>query len=520
MRTYTITDPSGKVHTIDGPEGATREQVIAKIKERLSTSAPKTDPYTETAQKQSTFENLAAGAGGAIHGMYLGAKQMLGKATPEELEDHRKAMAGLRSTTSGKVGEFGGSVLAGAVPGLLAGPAAATYAGAAAIGGGLGALQPTEGDESRLNNAALGAVGGVAGNALARGVSKVLNPIKTIPNSGRDEGIAAAQRLGIGDQLTPGQKTGNLALQQIEATLSRTPGASGRFDAVRDTHQSALNRGAAKAIGEDADELSEAVISRASERISKQFNELSSKSDLQLDDGFIKLVDKLKSNNDMLGPFRNPQIDSLIEKGAALAQMKNIPGNVYQTIRSELTSNADDAFRAGNSSAGRALKDIRDALDESAKKGLSEVDQKAWDVSRKEYANLMTLLKGKTIKGGNVDQNLINNAMIKYNNKLYKSGALNGPMNDIGKYAEAFKTTVPNSGTPERTFMQNMMFGNPLTGLPTAALANVYQRAYMSQPMQKYLTNGITKLTPAMERMLLLSGGLGGSALGANANNQ
>ena len=93
-------------------------------------------------------------------------------------------------------------------------------------------------------------------------------------------------------------------------------------------------------------------------------------------------------------------------------------------------------------------------------------------------------------------------------------------MNDIGKYAEAFKTTVPNSGTPERTFMQNMMFGNPLTGLPTAALANVYQRAYMSQPMQKYLTNGITKLTPAMERMLLLSGGLGGAALGANANNQ
>lgn len=517
MRTYTITDPSGKVHTIDGPEGATREQVIAKIQERLA-AAPKEDPYTATAQKQSGLENALAGAGGAIHGLYLGAKQMLGKATPEEIEDHRRAMEGLRSTTAGKVGEFGGNVAAGAIPGLLAAPVAATYAGSAAIGAGLGALQPTQGDESRLNNAALGAFGGAAGNAIGRGISRVIQPIPRMANSGRDKGIAAAQRLGIGDQLTPGQKTGNLALQQVEAVLSRTPGAAGRFDIIKDTHQAALNRAAAKSIGEDAIDLSGDVIARASDRISKQFNDLSAKSDLQLDEDFMKLVNKLKSNNDMLGPFRNPQIDSLIDKGAALAQMKNIPGNVYQTIRSELTSNADDAFRSGNSSAGRALKDIRDALDDSAKKGLSEVDQKAWDVTRKEYANLMTLLKGKTIKGGNVDQNLINNAMIKYNNKLYKSDLLEGELNDIGKYAEAFKTTVPNSGTPERTFMQNMMFGNPLTGIPTAMLANAYSRAYLARPTQAYLTSGLANLPPSVQRMLLLSGGLGGAALGSNAN--
>lgn len=517
MRTYTITDPSGKVHTIDGPEGATREQVIAKIQERLA-AAPKEDPYTATAQKQSGLENALAGAGGAIHGLYLGAKQMLGKATPEEIEDHRRAMEGLRSTTAGKVGEFGGNVAAGAIPGLLAAPVAATYAGSAAIGAGLGALQPTQGDESRLNNAALGAFGGAAGNAIGRGISRVIQPIPRMANSGRDKGIAAAQRLGIGDQLTPGQKTGNLALQQVEAVLSRTPGAAGRFDIIKDTHQAALNRAAAKSIGEDAIDLSGDVIARASDRISKQFNDLSAKSDLQLDEDFMKLVNKLKSNNDMLGPFRNPQIDSLIEKSYALAQMKNIPGNVYQTIRSELTSNADDAFRSGNSSAGRALKDIRDALDDSAKKGLSEVDQKAWDVTRKEYANLMILLKGKTIKGGNVDQNLINNAMIKYNNKLYQSDLLNGELNDIGKYAQAFKTTVPNSGTPERTFMQNMMFGNPLTGIPTAALANLYQRAYLAKPIQAYLSSGIANLPPSVQRMLLLSGGLGGAALGSNAN--
>lgn len=514
MRTYTITDPSGKVHTIDGPEGATREQVIAKIQERLSTQ-PKTDPYVTTAQNQSALQNALAGAGGAVHGLYLGAKQLLGKATPEEIADHRRAMEGLRSTTAGTVGEFAGNVGA-AIPAALI-PGAQTLVGAGLTGGALGALQPVQGDESRGTNVALGALGGVAGNAIARGISRLLQPVPRLPNSGRDEGIAAAKRLGI-DNLTAGQKTGSLALQQAEAVLSRTPGAAGAFDRIKDTHQIALNRAAAKSIGENADDLSESVIARASERIGNQFNDLSAKSNVVLDDSFKGLADKLKANNDMLGPFKNPQIESLVDKSYALAQMKNIPGNVYQTIRSELTSSADDAFRSGNSSAGRALKDIRNALDDAAKSGLSTADQKAWDEVRKQYANMSALLKGKTIKGGNVDQNLINNAMIKYNNKLYKSGKTSGGLSDIGKYAEAFKTTVPNSGTPERTFMQNMMFGNPLTGIPTAALANLYQRAYLSRPVQSYLSSGLATLPPSVQRMLLLSGGAGGAALGANAN--
>ena len=89
LRTYTITGPDGKDYSIDGPEGATREQVISKIKERLGSSAPSSqqqpDIYTQQAQKQSIGENLLAGIGGGMTGLYLGAKQMLGKATPEEI---------------------------------------------------------------------------------------------------------------------------------------------------------------------------------------------------------------------------------------------------------------------------------------------------------------------------------------------------------------------------------------------------------------------------------------------------
>lgn len=45
MPTYSIPGPDGKIYSIDGPAGATREQVIAKIKERQgATAAPANEP--------------------------------------------------------------------------------------------------------------------------------------------------------------------------------------------------------------------------------------------------------------------------------------------------------------------------------------------------------------------------------------------------------------------------------------------------------------------------------------------
>jgi hypothetical protein len=177
MRTYTITDPSGKTHTIDGPEGATREQVIAKIQERLQQPQVETDPYKATAQKQSIGQNLLAGVGGGMTGLYLGAKQRLGMASPEEIEQHKQAMEGLRSTTSGTIGDILGQVAA-AVPTAFI-PGANTYTGAAMIGGGLGALQPTRENESVTENAMLGAAGGAAGKYVGDAVGKLATAIKS-----------------------------------------------------------------------------------------------------------------------------------------------------------------------------------------------------------------------------------------------------------------------------------------------------------------------------------------------------
>jgi hypothetical protein len=137
---------------------------------------------------------------------------------------------------------------------------------------------------------------------------------------------------------------------------------------------------------------------------------------------------------------------------------------------------------------------------------------------RKQYAHLKTLVKGNTIEAGNVKPNLINSALAKFNPQMYKAGQIDSPLNDIGVVAQNFKQAVPNSGTPERTAMQNMLFGNPVTGLPTAALANLYARAYLSKAGQKYATKGIVDLSPKVQELLAKAGMLSGSVAGSNLN--
>jgi hypothetical protein len=78
---------------------------------------------------------------------------------------------------------------------------------------------------------------------------------------------------------------------------------------------------------------------------------------------------------------------------------------------------------------------------------------------------------------------------------------------------------IPNSGTPERGVMSNMMFGNPLTGLPITAAANLYSRAYLSNPGQAYLNNGMVNLSPQVQMMLAKAGMIGGVVAGSNAGN-
>lgn len=78
---YSITGPDGKTYQIDGPPGATREQVIAKIKERLATTpAVPLTPAVPTTQVAKTFYDQSTGM--ALEGPDMTGEDTEGTAPP------------------------------------------------------------------------------------------------------------------------------------------------------------------------------------------------------------------------------------------------------------------------------------------------------------------------------------------------------------------------------------------------------------------------------------------------------
>lgn len=162
----------------------------------VSTSTPSpqqsASAYEQQAQEQGFGENLMAGIGGGMYGTYLGAKDILGLATDDDIRQHKEAMQGLNTTAGGFTGDIVGQTAVFAPLGAGAFGAAAKYfpklssmaiakagrTGLAALGGGAqGAFIPTADDESRLGNVAFGAALGAGANQILERGSNALQKV-------------------------------------------------------------------------------------------------------------------------------------------------------------------------------------------------------------------------------------------------------------------------------------------------------------------------------------------------------
>lgn len=132
-------------------------------------------------------DTFLAGTGKAMTDLYRGAKQRLGLASQDEIDQARALDAPLMRTGAGKAGAVAGSV-ASALPAVLI-PGANAFAGASAIGAVQGLLQPTAEDESAVQNAlvggALGAGGVAAGRALRAGYEGAKGLVAPFTEAGR-----------------------------------------------------------------------------------------------------------------------------------------------------------------------------------------------------------------------------------------------------------------------------------------------------------------------------------------------
>jgi hypothetical protein len=94
------------------------------------------------------------------------AADYMGLPTQAEIDEAKRLDTPLMKTGAGVAGNITGNVVLAAPTAFI--PGAATLPGAAAVGAGMGFIQPVASDESRLKNTAIGGAAGAGGVALGR----------------------------------------------------------------------------------------------------------------------------------------------------------------------------------------------------------------------------------------------------------------------------------------------------------------------------------------------------------------
>jgi hypothetical protein len=163
--------PDGRIAKFEVPEGTTPEQVMEFAGQHFGQQSP--DPTAN----MGAFERFREGAAVGVSDLIRGGKQLLNIGDQDTLRTEIAAARELDrpylQNTAGKIGNIASKVAA-SVPTMFI-PGAGTIAGGAAIGAGLGLLEPTVSDQEAVENTLSGAAGGGIGVAAGRAIPALYN---------------------------------------------------------------------------------------------------------------------------------------------------------------------------------------------------------------------------------------------------------------------------------------------------------------------------------------------------------
>lgn len=296
--------------------------------------------------------------------------------------------------------------------------------------------------------------------------------------------------------MTVGQETGRG--RAVESALSRFPTSQGKMAEFADTQNTAINREALKSVGEVGDRLDPTTMNSVIKSASNKFETAKNASgDVKLDTAFFQ--DLNKTITSYLDNTPAAAVTPSVTKRAA--DFVNQPGHTltgeqYQEFRRTLNEASQSVTDVG---AARALRGMRNALDDAMGASLPADQAQAWKDVRRNWANLKVLTKAAA--GGTVDSrasgDLSPSALsmaLRSQQGADRFSSTTGGLNDTARIAAYLADTRPNSGTPSTLAMQSMLTGGPVAGgalaggLPGAAMAggalavpNIMARAMTGQ---------------------------------------
>jgi hypothetical protein len=450
----------------------------------------------------------------------------------EEIDEAKRLDAPLMDTGAGMAGNIIGhgatALLTAPIPG------ANTLKGATLVGSGLGASQPVASDESRLANTALGAAGGFGGQAVGKAVGRVTRPVQRELDPATQQLANKAKAAGI--TLNAAQQTGSKPLKTIDTVLDNLPFTADSQAAKKGAQRAAWQRAVLKEAGEDADVATPDVMGNIKDRVGGEFGRLTATYDLPVDNRLLTELANIEAKyGRRLSTNQRQIVQSYIDD---LTSAPSMPGTVYQDARSMLDKQArglknSDPFTSG------ILKEIRNSLDNAMDRTIrasgNPDDMRAWQQARKQWMVMRTTERAADATQGNISPAKFFNELRRKDPNAVVYGQGPQDVADLARIGQTFiREQIPDSGTAQRTFYQNLLTGTggglglgALTGvIPPGALLGAaltattplaMQRALWSKAGQRYLSSGVLSNSARQELLarLLSQMSTGAGAAGA-----
>lgn len=585
MPTFLVTSPDGGTYQVNTPEGATENDAISYVQNNHSNRLTR-----KVSDSMSGYQTTMAGIGKGMTDLIRGSGQRLregvefmsppskglgnnitgnngislsnslGLPTQSDIDSARRIDQDLMSTTGGKVGNIIGQGALIAPTSLI--PGANTYAGASAIGGLAGLLQPTSQDESRLDNVWHGVLGGLGGQLLGNTVASALGgmPYAQAKAAASSKGGNSASSAdisgsvdanmsgggasygsvgddlsaglnqptqdilkigrGLGFKVTPGQASGSRALSQFEAKLESQPMTSGTFNSIKNNNETILNRIGAKSIGEISDTVDSGVLQKAQERIVNVYKIVADNNPRQINpDNFLSKLGGIESEFEGLVNITD---NALVKKFINHASNGSATGKQLQDLASKMGKVAANEMTSANGDRqlGLAMFQVKDYADDLLQQGLSGETAKTFQNARGQYRNMMLLTSRNGVLNPS-SGNLSGNALAGLFQQKDKSGFLfnknNSDLYNAARFSQAFKPLFNDSGTSTRS-----MITSP-TDFVLSLPFKVGTKAYASAPVvnasvgiNNALRNGL--IDPRIIKYLPKTSSIFGGLLGANSN--
>lgn len=545
MPEFDITSPDGKKFRVTAPEGATQEEVLAYAQRQVAGRKQESVDPSEGGLPFRPFgvdtgltmpqglSRFAAAAGKAPADLWRGIKQRVGAESQEEIDAAQKIDAPLMKTGAGIAGNIFGN--AGMLAPTAFIPGANTLTGAAIIGGGAGALQPTASGDSTAGNVALGAVGGAGGQAAGNALGRALRPVSSSLSPEEKALAEAAAREGI--PLTAGQKTGSRSLQVAESVMENLPLTSGPQLAGKEAQQRAYTAAALRRAGMGGDSAAPEALAAQKSALGGTMERIAESNKLDFNQGLTDKLARIAGEAGLRGKSAAEPIESVIDRILAeVGKDGSMSGQAYQAWRQKLRP-----LSSGGGAESHYFSQIRRALDDAFNTQMEGAGSEAWKGANRQYANLKTIMQAAGGPGAQSATNQLSPAQLSaaLRQAMGKEGVAlgRGDLNELSRIGQVFvKDQIPNSGTAQRQFWQSMLTGgggagvggiaalasgnDPMQGAAIGAAVGgtalaaprIAQLLMNSKAGQKYLSEGAVALTDAERKSIstiLRSAGIG-----------